>query len=63
MDYFGHYGHYVLAFADNLFIATENDQDYTQVVKHLSKDVEVKGLGKAHYYLGFQIEKKINNLF
>ena len=43
---------YILAFVDDLIIATENDRDYAQIVQHLSKEVEVKELGDVQYYLG-----------
>ncbi|CAI5791624.1 Retrovirus-related Pol polyprotein from transposon TNT 1-94 [Podarcis lilfordi] len=54
---------YVLAFVDDLIIATVNDRDRAQVVKNLSKDVEVKELGKIQFYLGIQVEREEGSSF
>lgn len=54
---------YILAFVDDLIIATASEKDYTQIVKHLSKEVEVKELGDVQYYLGIQVEREEDGSF
>lgn len=33
-------------------------EDYSEIVKQLKKDVEVKELGNINYYLGVQVQKE-----
>ena len=54
---------YILAFVDDLIIATSNNRDYVQIVKHLSKEVGVKELGDVKYYLGIQVEREEDGSF
>ncbi|KRX47242.1 Retrovirus-related Pol polyprotein from transposon TNT 1-94, partial [Trichinella sp. T9] len=54
---------YVLLYVDDLLIAAENEAVALTVNKQLNKYIEVKDLGEVSYYLGIQIERKLDGTF
>ncbi|KRY38733.1 Retrovirus-related Pol polyprotein from transposon TNT 1-94 [Trichinella spiralis] len=54
---------YVLLYVDDLLIAAENEAVALTINKQLSKYIEVKDLGEVSYYLGIQIERKLDGTF
>ncbi|KRX59296.1 Retrovirus-related Pol polyprotein from transposon TNT 1-94 [Trichinella sp. T9] len=54
---------YVLLYVDDLLIAAENDAVALTVNKQLNKYIEIKDLGEVSYYLGIQIERKLDGTF
>lgn len=49
---------YILISVDDLTVYYESEEGYSEIIKHLSEEVELKEGCNVNYYSGVQIEKE-----
>ena len=54
---------YILTYVDDLMLCCEDQQAIKETVSNLDKEVEVKQLGQAIYYLEIQINREEDGSF